>query len=153
MDVLRQKNPLSDNDQIDYYNKIIVPSFHHEQPSQILFSYIKKNKCIGYGGFVHISWGDNRAEISFLLDNERALDKVKYAEDFLVYLKLIRQVGFIHIKFNRLYVETFDIREHHIALLEKSGFKIEGRMCEHNFVKNEYVDSIFHACLRREYER
>lgn len=151
MDVLRQKTPLSDNDQIDYYNKIIVPSFHQEQPSQILFSFIKKNTCIGYGGFVHICWEDSRAEVSFLLNHRRTKDESQYRNEFLLFLEVIKEVAFKYLKFNKLTGETYDIRSHHIAILEESGFMLEGRLENHNYIGNKYVDSLCHAFHKYDY--
>ena len=66
LDVLRQKKPISVKEQSIYYNKIIKKSFQQKKPSIILFSFLFKKKCIGYGGLVHINWKEKQAEVSFL---------------------------------------------------------------------------------------
>ena len=44
--------------------------FETDQPYQILFSFLKNNEFIGYGGLVHINWEEKKAEISFLLNTK-----------------------------------------------------------------------------------
>ncbi|MCM8774729.1 MAG: GNAT family N-acetyltransferase, partial [Candidatus Omnitrophica bacterium] len=70
--ILRQRKPLTDEDQINYYNQVVLPSFSQMKPNIILFSYLKKDECIGYGGLVHIDWDNRKAELSFLMNTERA---------------------------------------------------------------------------------
>ena len=61
---------LTVEDQDAYFENIISTLFDQEQPKQILFSFLKDNKFIGYGGLVHINWIDKNAEISFLMNTE-----------------------------------------------------------------------------------
>jgi hypothetical protein len=44
--------------------------FQLQKPNQILFSFLEENKCIGYGGLVHINWNDINGEISFIIDTK-----------------------------------------------------------------------------------
>ena len=67
---LRQAKPLTEVGQENYFNTVVNNLFHQEQPSQLLFSYMKNNVCIGYGGLVHINWVDKNAEISFIMNTE-----------------------------------------------------------------------------------
>ena len=67
---LRQKTPLQIKDQDEYFKSTITPLFDQLKPNQILFSFLKKEKIIGYGGLVHIKWDKKEAEISFLIDTE-----------------------------------------------------------------------------------
>jgi hypothetical protein len=66
---------------------VVSKLFDQDRPSQLLFSYIYNNKCIGYGGLVHINWEDKNAEVSFLMDtnNIESLEK----EHWVIFLKLI----------------------------------------------------------------
>jgi len=68
MNVLRQSKPISKKDQIQYYENHIWSELKSDSPENILFSFKFKDKCIGYGGLVNLSWIDKRAEMSFLLD-------------------------------------------------------------------------------------
>ena len=60
---LRQSKPLTKEDQDHYFNNVASKLFEQEQPSQILFSFLRNDICIGYGGLVHINWVDKHAEI------------------------------------------------------------------------------------------
>ena len=65
---LRQDKPLTVDNQEYYFKNIVVNLFDQEKPNQILFSFLENDKCIGYGGLVHINWIDLNAEISFIMD-------------------------------------------------------------------------------------
>jgi len=151
VDILRQKGLLTDEDQKNYYNKVIEPLFEQTQPTQLLFSYLKDGQLIGYGGLVYVNWMDKRAEVSFLLKTDLTKDKDVYRALHLQYLALIKDVSFNSLKFNRIFTETFDIRPAHIANLEAAGFVEEGRMKEHIWINNTFVDSILHGYLKTYY--
>jgi len=145
--VLRQREPLTPEKQERYYQGVILPSFAEKTPRQILFSYLHKEELIGYGGLVHISWEDRRAEVSFLVDPDRVGDSSIYSQDFSLYLSLIKQAAFQHLGFMRVFTETYDIRPHHISILESSGFQLEGRLKAHVWIDGKPVDSLIHGCV------
>ncbi|NGX43034.1 MAG: hypothetical protein K940chlam7_01325 [Chlamydiae bacterium] len=149
MDCLRQDQPLTDVDQERYWSQTIEPSFSLEEPKQILFSYLLEEACIGYGGLTHCDWGDKRAEVSFILQTDRTEDPVLYEKEMIIFLTLLKKVAFQDLKFHRLFTETFDIRPHHISILEKFGFLQEGRLKEHVMINGKYVDSLIHGFLRK----
>lgn len=148
MDILRQKSPLRDEDQARYYRGVIEPGFREANPRQILFSFLKGESCIGYGGLTNIDWETRRGEMSFLLDTDRITGESLYQYDFTAYLTLLKQVTFKTLEFHRLFTETYDIRPLHIGVLEKNGFRYEGRMKHHVFIDGRYVDSLLHGCLK-----
>lgn len=148
LQILRQNEELSDDQQRMYYKNIIMPTFQQKYPNQILFSFLYQDVCIGYGGLVHISWHDSRAEVSFLLDSNRLFDKKIYSKDFKAFLKIIKTVAFKDLNLNRIYTETFDIRKHHINILVISGFRYEGRLRKHIMINNKFIDSLIHGCLK-----
>lgn len=150
MDILRQKAPLTRDDQENYYHTVIGPSFHEKHPKQILFSYLLDGVCIGYGGLVHIDWQAKRAEVSFLIDTTRADASKTYQQDFTTFLRLIKNVAFEDLHFHRLFTETFDRRSAHVAILEKEGFKLEGRLKDHVLINGKYIDSLIHGCVHNE---
>ena len=76
---LRQNKILTKDAQENYFNNIISKLFELKEPNQILFSYLKNDNCIGYGGIVHIDWGTKRAEVSFIMDT-------KLEKDFLIFI-------------------------------------------------------------------
>lgn len=148
LSVLRQKNPLTKQEQQRYFDQVVRPSLDIANPSQILFSFLKHDVCIGYGGIVHISWEDKRGEVSFLLKPDRVADKQCYREDFLAYLDLLKEAAYTDLQFNRLSGETYDIRPFHVSIMEEAGFVLEGRMIQHIFLNDRYVDSLIHGHLR-----
>jgi RimJ/RimL family protein N-acetyltransferase len=151
MDVLRQKQKLSDTDQINYYNNYVTPSFSQEQPQIILFSFLEDDQCIGYGGLTNIDWESKRIELSFLLNHTRAANKEQYEKDLSAFITLMKMVVFDDLKFNRIFTETYDIRPLHISILEKNGFQLEGRMKEHISINGNYTDSLLHGFLKKDY--
>jgi RimJ/RimL family protein N-acetyltransferase len=147
MNVLRQSQVLTEEDQRNYYEQKIKPTFEAEEPRQLLFSYLYQEICIGYGGLTNIDWQGKRAEVSFLLATERITNPNMYANEFKCFLQLLKEITFSHLGFHRLFTETYDIRPVHISTLEEEGFLFEGRMREHVLINGIYIDSLIHGCL------
>jgi len=148
---LRQSKPLSEEDQIKYYKNVIMKTFNEIKPNQILFSFLLDQKCIGYGGLVHIDWNSQSAEVSFLTETKRADKNEQFSEDLNNFLKLIFIVAFEEIIFNQLDLETFEIDPLTIEILENFGFKLEKNLKKHVFINGKYFDSLIHTFLRRDY--
>lgn len=148
---LRQKIELTIEKQEEYYEKVIKNLFKDEQPNQLLFSFLEKDICIGYGGLVHMNWEDKRAEMSFLVNPVIASNIEAYEISFSSFIKLIKKVCFEEIKFNKLYTETYSNRLKHIKILEKNGFVIEGILREHIIQNSKFQNSILHSILETEY--
>jgi RimJ/RimL family protein N-acetyltransferase len=152
LDVLRQATPLSAEQQESYFQRVVLPLFEQEKPAQFLFSLLHEDKLIAYGGLVHISWTDLRAEVSFLVEPTRAAEPAIYRQDFLAHLRLLGQVAFEGLKFNRLFTETYDIRPAHIAILEEAGFQLEGRLRQHvQLAPGTFTYSLMHGQLATDY--
>jgi RimJ/RimL family protein N-acetyltransferase len=146
--ILRQNHLLTKKEQDLYFEKI------HEQkkesnPSQILFSYLKDDELIGYGGIVHINWIDQRGEVSFLLETRRNKNISQFKTEYAFFLQLIKKVAFQDLGFNKLTTEAFDLRPYLIETLECNGFIQEGRLKSHIFMNGVYVDSLLHACFNK----
>lgn len=146
--ILRQSKEITRAEQENYFNTHIWPTMGEEKPAQLLFGYKEKNELIGYGGLVHISWQDYRAEVSFLLNPKFCESRDMYGRLFLGYLDLIKKAAFKDLGLNRIFTETFDIRDFHISILEKAGFRKEGVLKEHVFIDGKFVDSLTHGYLR-----
>ncbi len=153
IDVLRQKQPLTEADQRHYFETVVKKSFCEETPDIVLFSFLRQKKCIGYGGLVHIDWESKRAEVSFLLNPIFTKLKKNYNEFFQAFLTLIARVAFGLLKFNRLFTETFNIRPYHIKTLENFGFKREGCLREHVYIQEDFKDSLMHGLLRCDWKQ
>jgi RimJ/RimL family protein N-acetyltransferase len=145
---LRQQHPLTDEDQVRYYETAVMPTFSQAQPRILLFSFLKDGELIGYGGPTNLDWVSRRAEVSFLLETMRAADLQTAAREFSVYLALLKEVVFGGLGFNRLFSETYDVRPWLVAVLESQGFVYEGRMRRHVYKDGRFIDSLLHGCLR-----
>ena len=152
LEVLRQAASLTAEQQETYFRRVVLPLFEQEQPGQLLFSLLRNGTLVAYGGLVHISWPDGRAEVSFLADPARAADPGIYRDDFEAHLRLLGQVAFEALNFNRLFTETYDIRPAHVAILERAGFQLEGRLRQHvRLAPDTFADSLMHGQLAADY--
>ena len=84
---LRQACPLTENDQQRYFDNVVSKLYDNPKPDQILFSYLEKGTCIGYGGLVHINWIDWNGEISFIMDTK--LEAEHFQEHWSNWLSMI----------------------------------------------------------------
>jgi RimJ/RimL family protein N-acetyltransferase len=135
---LRQKEPLTIEQQDAYFKNVVAKLFNQEQPNQILFSFLKNEELIGYGGLVHINWEDRNAEVSFLTKNVSHLDL------WLPYLKALKKVAFQELQFNKIFTYAYDIRPDLYGILESSSFILEGLFSNH--VQNKF-DIRIHSCF------
>ncbi len=140
---LRQNQPLTHHVQDNYFEQVISQLFNQEQPNQILFSFLEEDVCIGYGGLVHINWVDKNAEISFIIDT--VLEKDRFQELWLSYLKLIEEVAFHNLSFHKIYTYAFDLRPHLYEALELADFFEDARLKCHAIVEGIAIDVVIHS--------
>lgn len=140
---LRQSKPLSKEEQDKYFNTVVAGLFEQEQPSQILFSYLECEKCIGYGGLVHINWMDKNAEISFIMDT--SLENNHFEFHWISYLGLIREVAFEEIGLHKIYTYAFDLRPQLYLALEKAEYTKEAVLLQHAYFEGKFVDVVIHS--------
>ena len=140
---LRQSSLLTKESQDTYFENVVVPLFEEKEPSQILFSYLKGDTCIGYGGLVHINWIDKNAEISFIMNTQ--LEKQEFELHWTTYLKMIEQVAFEDLNLHKIFTYAFDLRPHLYTAVEKAGFKKEATLEEHCFFDGEFKDVVIHS--------
>jgi RimJ/RimL family protein N-acetyltransferase len=140
---LRQVEPLTEAKQDAYFENVVAKLFDQEQPNQLLFSFLKGEECIGYGGLVHINWVDKNAEISFIM--KTALEQDEFEQHWGLFLDLLEQVAFQELKLHKIFTYAFDLRPHLYSTLEKCGFYEEARLKEHCFFNNDYIDVVIHS--------
>jgi RimJ/RimL family protein N-acetyltransferase len=142
---LRQTKLLTKEEQDKYFDTIIAKLFDDENPDQLLFSYLQRNKCIGYGGLVHINWTDKNAEVSFIMDTK--LEKEEFHKHWGIYLELLFQIAFEQLKLHKIYTYAFDVRPQLYEAIEAKGFVREAILKEHCLFNNKYIDIIIHSVL------
>ena len=140
---LRQSELLTLEKQDEYFKNTIANLFNKEKPNQILFSYLENEKCIGYGGLVHIDWVNNNAEISFLIDSK--LEKEYFGHHWSIFLQLLEKVAFEQLNLYKIYTYAFDLRKKLYPVLECAGFNFEAILKEQYHFNNEYKDVLIHS--------
>ena len=151
LDFLRQKSIISETEQIEYYENNIKKSFNAHNPEQILFSFLMNERCIGYGGLVHIDWKNKKAELSFLNGTERVVNNVTFENDFKNFLVLIFEITFCELEFEKITTEAYDIRKNLIKILEDVGFNFEKKIDSNVIINGVNHDSILHMFHKKSY--
>ena len=140
---LRQNKRLTELDQKNYFSNVVANLFNQDEPQQILFSYLDGEKCVGYGGLVHINWVDKNAEISFIMNTE--LEPKFFLFHWSTYLKLIEEVAFQELKLYKIYTYAFDLRIKLFDVLVANEYLEEARLKDHAKFEDRFVDVIIHS--------
>lgn len=143
--VLRQSKEISIQEQVRYFENKVWQDLDSSTPNQILLSIYKNGVHIGYGGLVHISWENFRAEISFLLDTSLIDESDIYSKIFNNFLEAIENLSRENLKIHRLHLETYSFRGRHLNVIEARGFTNEGTLIDHNFIDDKWISSILHG--------
>lgn len=146
---LRQSDILTREKQDYYFENVINKLFEKDLPEQILFSFLKGNKCIGYGGLVHINWQDMNAEISLVLSTD--FNDHFFVESWVSFLSLLKTIAFKNLNLFKIYTYAFDVRPKLYVALERSRFTEESRLKEHCFVNGSFFDVVYHSCFNQEH--
>lgn len=147
---LRQARPLTEDDQQRYFDNVVSKLYDNPKPDQILFSYLEKGTCIGYGGLVHINWIDRNGEISFIMDTK--LEAEHFQEHWSNWLTMLKIVAFDDLGLHKIYTYAFDLRPHLYTMLEANGYKREATLKEHCLFNGEYKDVVLHSLWSDRYE-
>jgi hypothetical protein len=142
---LRQEKILTKKDQNNYFFNVISKLFVKKNPEQILFSFLKNEQLIGYGGLVHINWNTKNAEMSFLIHSNFSKECNEYQESLTTFIHLIKKVVFKELLFKRLFTETYSMRDFHIKILETNLFMFERKIIEKINYEGIKYDSLIHS--------
>lgn len=140
---LRQEKILTENDQEAYFQNIILPSYKEKTPAQILFSFLQNEKCIGYGGLVHINWQSNQAEVSFIMASELEADN--FETNWVNFLHLLEKVAFSDLYLNSIFTYAYDLRPQLYKAIENAGFQQTKRLEKEQLVEGKLVDVVIHT--------
>jgi RimJ/RimL family protein N-acetyltransferase len=143
---LRQAELLTVEKQDNYFKNNVAGLFDQEKPQQLLFSFLKDDVCIGYGGLVHINWIDKNAEISFIMNTE--LEQLHFEEYWLAYLDLLELMAFEELMLHKLCTYAFDLRPHLYTMLEKNRYVREARLKEQCLFQDKFIDVIIHSKIK-----
>lgn len=143
IDILRQKQPLTKEQQENYFATVVSGLFMQEKPQQLLFSFLENDILIGYGGLVHIDWINQNAELSFLVATE--LEAVRFEEYWCRYLDLIEKIVFEQLNFHKVYTYAFDLRPKLYLVLEQNNFFKEAVLREHCRFDDIFINVVIHS--------
>ena len=146
---LRQAKALTKKTQDNYFEEIVNKLFEKTKPSQILFSFLENEICIGYGGLVHINWIDKNAEISFIMNT--SLEQNYFEHHWSVFLSLIENVAFKELNLYKVFTYAFDIRPILFQVLEKNSYKKDSVLHNHCLIDNKFRDVIIHSKENNQY--
>ena len=142
IEILRQKEKISKEEQDYYFANIVDKLFEEEHPNQLLFSFLCNGVLIGYGGLVHIEWESKNAEISFLLDNNNDF-QLKFSE----FLRIIFVISFEELKLIKIHTTVYNIeaRKRYIEIIENLNFVNESILKNHILIENKYYDVLIYS--------
>lgn len=140
---LRQTRPLTIEDQNQYFINTVALLFEQTQPTQLLFSYLKNEICIGYGGLVHINHTDKNAEISFIMNT--TCESLEFHKNWGIFLELLQQVAFEELKLHKIYTYAFDLRPHLYEAIEAKGFLKEAVLKDHCYFDGIFKSVVIHS--------
>lgn len=149
LNLLRQTHKISREEQAGYFQQQVVERQESSDPVQILTGIWSGSELLGYGGLVHISWPNLRAEISFLLRPELETNYEEKVKVFGFFLGQVIESAFNRLRLNRIFTETFASRHQHIEVLERYGFRLEGKLAQQIQVSpGVFDDSVIHGLTR-----
>jgi RimJ/RimL family protein N-acetyltransferase len=148
---LRQNKPLTKEDQDKYFEDVVSKLFEQDTPDQILFSYLEGEKCIGYGGLVHINWIDRNAEISFIMNP--SLEADYFELHWRIYLSLLEIIAFEQIGLHKIYTYAYDLRPKLYDVLINAGYRREAVLKQHLYFLDKFVDIIIHSKFIDEFKK
>ena len=140
---LRQEIILTEENQENYYKDIISKLFTEKKPNQLLFSFLKNDKCVGYGGLVHIDWENKSSEISFIMNT--SLEENYFEILWDKFLLLIEKVAFNDLNLQKISTYAYDIRPHIYKIFEKNGFINKVTLKDKYLFNNKTVDVVIHT--------
>lgn len=156
-DMLRNPKELTWADQERYWQMLIAEDSKRYGNTIWMQPLTLDKEMIGWCGLTNIDWGIGfviKAEPSFIVATERALNPAIYEEDLIYFLTEIKEIFFNngYWKGHKLYAEGYDLpdRQHHLAIFEKNGFKREGILRQHVMRNKVYVDSIMYGMLKED---
>lgn len=102
-------------------------------------------ELVGVCGLCNINWVNRTAQPSRYIapgyQGEELMPEV---------IKLLRQKAFEEFNLHRLWTEVYSFRTERIALLEKYGYILEGKLRKHIFKQGQYYDSLIYGLLKEE---
>lgn len=130
----------------DIFNMSEVRLYPPSMPSSMRFRIENENVLIGEIALKTIKWYNHKAEISIAIKKE--FQGKGFGSDAL--FSMIK-FCFERMNLHRLEAEVIEFNKESINLIEKLGFKLEGRLREAKYSKDRYYDVLRYGLLRNEW--
>ena len=105
-----------------------------------------EHQLLGWVFLTKIEHEHGRAEIGILLAPESRGQGIGE-----IAMNLMLGIAFNQLRLHRVYLTTRSINQRGIALYQKIGFSIEGRLREHAFVRGKHSDTMFMGIIVHEW--
>lgn len=136
--------PLDKEDLRDYIN-----SYMKSRDGMMFGIFLKKSsRHIGNITLHQIDWKDSHAEIGILIGDKKSRGK-GYATEAI---SLVAAHAFNKLNLRKLYTGMIKGNEASKRTFEKVGFKVEGILREHFYLKGKYLDCYRMGLLRNEFK-
>ena len=107
----------------------------------------EENKVIGYRELCHLNWWDFKAGEICAHFNKNYWNKGYSTESG----KILINYCFKKLKFHKVYADTDPNNLASQRVLEKLGFKLEGRIRDRRIVKGQWIDEMDYGLLKSEW--
>ena len=106
--------------------------------------FLGEDKPVGFGGLIKIDTKNRNAELYVTIGESDLHGKGlgKKAVDFIC------EYGFDVLGLHKIYLTTLSHNAGAIKLYEKCGFSLEGKFCEHIYLRGKYQDMYYYAKFR-----
>jgi RimJ/RimL family protein N-acetyltransferase len=115
-----------------------------ELPRKIVMNFFEEDKNIGFVAFNMRYFNKNAYITYYLVPEKRGIGKGKEI------LHKAIDFAFNELNLERITAEVYEYNERSIKILEKFGFKLEGRIRKGKFHKGNYYDILIYGLLREE---
>jgi diamine N-acetyltransferase len=139
--------PLSINQEEEWFNAMLKQSIE-EQPLTIEVLQGEEWSVVGDMSLFKIDFHNRNAEIGIFIG-----DKQYWGQGYGVdAMRLMLRHGFNNLNLNRIYLRVYETNQRGIRCYEKCGFKLEGRMRQAQFLNGKYIDMLWMAVLKDEWQ-
>jgi RimJ/RimL family protein N-acetyltransferase len=139
--------PLSITQEEEWFNDMLKHPIE-EQPLTIEVLLGEEWRIIGNTSLFRIDQHNRSAEVGIVIG-----DKQYWGQGYGVdTLRLMLRHGFNHLNLNRIYLRVNEANQRGIRCYEKSGFIMEGKMRQAQFLNGKYVDVLLMSVVKNEWQ-
>jgi diamine N-acetyltransferase len=139
--------PLSNTQEEEWFNAMLKRPLE-EQPLTIEVLLGEEWCVVGNTGLFKIDLHNRSAEIGIFIGDKQYWGQ-GYGVDAMC---LMLQHGFNNLNLNRIYLKVYETNQRGIRCYEKSGFVLEGRLRQAQFLNGKYIDMLLMSVIKDEWQ-